>query len=361
MTNWENRSTPVTLSDRTALDHDMYGVEVEVEYNNIMGFNIPNALADFWSAVNDGSLRTYGKTGDYAHEFRYTKPLNILTSAIAVKKLCQVINSKASEIYNSGRTSTHVHVNICNINMLQIMNLITLSIIFDELLVSQHHPFRKGNLFALRFIDAEWPIRHLVANVNRPSFRHFSTGNTFRYASVNLTSIARFGTIEYRSLDGELDATRINNWVFCLHQLKKLATGYKNPREIVENFNQVGPVAFMREHIPDYYHVSQSKATEMLSRGAILAADLAYASDWVSKTEEYPIVRKLKTNQILFNELMDHHILSSMASPPVSGPLPPAPMPSLGPTQGASSINTNTSPIEYIIPLNWGQYDDPQN
>lgn len=286
MPNWEERIAPQKLADRTAFDHDMYGVEIEVEYNASLDTNIQKSVQQFWSVVNDGSLRTYGKSGDFAYEFRYTKPLNSFTSAVAVKQLCHVLNTETKEIYNSGRTSTHVHVNVCNINRLQIMNLITLSIIFDEFLVAQHHPFRSGNLFALRYVDAEWPIRFLVSSVSGPRFRNFTNGN-HRYASVNLASIGTFGTIEFRAMDGELNSQRINQWVFCLHQLKRRASEYKNPREIIERFHKMGASAFLADHIPSYYvlNTPSSRSMEMMSRGIIMAADLAYSSDWVSSID----------------------------------------------------------------------------
>lgn len=287
MTNWEERVSPSNIADRTAFDHDMYGVEVEVEYNCLPTKNVPKLVQQFWSCVPDGSLRNSGHPYDVAVEYRFTKPLNSFTSAIAVKQLCQAINSNADKVYDSGRTSTHVHVNVCNISKLQIMNLITLSVIFDELLVAQHHPFRRGNLFALRFIDAEWPIRYIVnAAKIGSSFRTFSSGN-YRYASINLTSINRFGTIEYRAMDGELSSQRINQWVFCLHQLKRKAVTYKNPREIIEAYHKMGAMAFMREHIPSYYILSTepTKAMEMLNRGVLIAQDLAYASTWESKDD----------------------------------------------------------------------------
>lgn len=298
MPNWEERIVPSKLADRTAFDHDMYGVEVEVEYNAPPESNIPKAVQQFWTVVNDGSLRNYGKIGDCAFEYRYTKPLNSFTSAVAVKQLCHVLNTQTKEIYNSGRTSTHVHVNVCNITKLQIMNLITLSIIFDEFLVAQHHPFRSGNLFALRYVDAEWPVRYLTQAVQGSRFRTFCSAN-YRYASVNLTSIASFGTIEFRAMDGELNSQRINQWVFCLHQLKRKASEYKNPREIIEKFNKLGPMAFLMDHIPSYYTLNTPfpKAVEMLQRSIILAADLAYASDWVSKVEEYEPFRKSRAVQ----------------------------------------------------------------
>lgn len=288
MTTWEDRIQPSNIADRTAYDHDMYGVEVEVEYNYTKAQDIVKQVSQFWSCVPDGSLRSHGKVGDTACEFRYTKPLNSFTSALAVKQLCQVLNGTANEIYDSGRTSTHVHVNVMNIDKLKIMNLITLSVIFDELLVAQHHPFRRGNLFALRFVDAEWPIRNIIHSLKSgTNFRHFANAN-YRYASINLTSIARFGTIEYRAMDGELNAQRINQWVFALHNLKKKAVSYKNPREIIETYHRMGPTNFLREHIPSYYalNIETFQAVEMLTRGMLIAQDLAYASDWVSTVYE---------------------------------------------------------------------------
>lgn len=295
MTDWQERVNPGTMADRTALDHDMYGVEVEVEFNASYG-HIARDVNQYWQMVADGSLRNHGNPGDAAYEFRYTKPLNSFTSALAVKNLCQVLNTKTNKIYYSGRTSTHVHVNVCNINKLQIMNFITLAAIFDEWLVSKHHPFRSGNLFALRFIDAEWSLKYItdMLRTNR-NFRKFSVGNS-KYASVNLTSIEKYGTIEFRSMDGELDPQRINQWVFCLHQLKRKAVTYKNPRDIVEQFHLMGPIRFLGSHIPPYYtlDINHTQAFDMLSRGIILASDVAYASDWATKIDEPNSLKSLK-------------------------------------------------------------------
>lgn len=276
---------------------DMFGIEVELEGREIV--NKSAEMMAYWGFHQDGSLRVQ-KLGDQAIEYVFKRPFNLSDTEKAVTLLFNYLNTNpGTQVYDSYRTSIHVHVNCLNETIRTIVNFITLSIIFDELFVSQNGETRIGNNFCLRSRDAEGQITSLINTISKYGSL-YNLGPNDRYSATNFSSLMKFGTVEFRSLECTTDINRLMHWIKTIQALKDSARKYENPREIISRFSRHGPLGFMISHLGKQYekYADVPGAFHMLHGGMRLAQDFAFCSEWKQRslTEEKkkPKVNKFK-------------------------------------------------------------------
>lgn len=260
-------------------EQDMFGIEVELEGNHIVTGK--ESVSKYWSPHQDGSLRVQ-KEAAQAIEYVFKRPLAMEDTEKALKSLFEFLtNTPGTEVFDSYRTSIHVHVNCLNESIRTIVNFITLAIIFDELLVSQNGETRQGNNFCLRSKDAEGQIADLITSVTKHG-NLFNLHPENRYSSTNFSSLLKFGTIEFRSLECTTDFQRVMHWINTLQSLKVAARQYENPREIISKFSKRGPFGFVISHLGEQYakYTAVPGMHQMLHNGMRLAQDFAFCSEW---------------------------------------------------------------------------------
>lgn len=279
----------IHIQDAARVSADMFGVEVELE-----GKNIANPTAEvlqYWTPHNDASLRKLSP-GDEAIEYVFSAPYNLDITDKALNTLCTFLTRPGCKVYESYRTSIHVHVNFGRETFKTIYNFMTLSLLLDELLVSQNGEHRIGNNFCLRSKDA---IGQLIAITNsiENGKEFFNFQEHERYSSINFASLMKFGTIEFRSLECTVHHGRIMQWIGTLQQMKVKARTFKDPTDIIRLYSVMGPTEFLN-HILGPYAFKYQKVPDfenMLHNGMRLAQDLAFSSNWtdrnvVDKTKE---------------------------------------------------------------------------
>lgn len=275
------RDVPVNYQNSSKYP-DAYGVEVELEGQKIIaGANDPQ-IATYWAAHPDNSLRNHkdGKPCD-AIEYVLRMPYSLDDTTKAIDRLFNYLNSPQVTVYESYRTSIHVHLNFCMETHRTIYNFITLAIILDELLVSQNGEHRIGNNFCLRACDALGQVKMLIDSVENGN-ELFGHGHSERYSSINFAALTKFGTIEFRSLECTTHKGRLMHWINTLAQIKKAAKGFDNPTYIISMFSQMGPKAFLQNILGQYaFKYSLVPGFEhMLHDGMRIAQDFAYCSTW---------------------------------------------------------------------------------
>lgn len=259
-------------------DPDVFGVEVELEGKGII--NIPPGTAMYWQAHNDGSLRKLAP-GDEAIEYVSSHPFDLKTTELAVELLFKHLNKPGVKVYESYRTSIHVHVNFARETFRTIYNFMTLSLILDELLVSQNGEHRQGNNFCLRAKDAMGQVIGLVQSIEAGQ-NFFGVVKEERYSSINFASLTKFGSIEFRSMECTTHEGRVMQWIRTLAQLKERAKLFKNPMEIIQQFSLMGPQQFLVNILGPYSlkYINVPGMETMLFNGMRIAQDVAYASLW---------------------------------------------------------------------------------
>lgn len=268
----------IPIQDNAIQYSDAYGIEVELEGKNIL--EPPIEVCQYWTSVKDGSLRCKNP-GDQAIEYLFRMPFGKAHTEKAVSLLMGYLNSPGVKVYESYRTSIHVHVNFAMEIYRTIYNFMCLSLLLDELLVSQNGEHRVGNNFCLRAKDAMGQLNELMNSVNN-GHGFFDMNQNHRYSSINFASLLKYGTVEFRSLECTTHEGRLMHWIGTLQQIKDKSKDFVNPTEIIQAFSALGPGAFLKNILGPYAakYAAVEGANDMLFNGMRIAQDFAYCSEW---------------------------------------------------------------------------------
>lgn len=217
-------------------------IGLEIEYE---GTKFQDVLTDVWKTVDDGSLRGLFPTnrGEY-----------VLNRPIPSDRVKDALNDLKAAIPNavpnfSFRTSVHVHVNVQDMDEEQVISFIYAALLLEEPLVNFCGNTRKGNRFCLRIQDADFSL-HTLSQMFRNGFESALrfTENHIRYAAINLASLKKYGSIEFRSMRGTLDADVLSTWALALVSIRNFACHQKSCLDVHDEFVRRGPRGFL-EHV----------------------------------------------------------------------------------------------------------------
>ncbi len=215
-----------------------FGVEIEVE-----GAGLVEVNNKYWNSVHDGSLR--GESFEYV----FKKPLIQKDSDIALGSLRECL--KGSILKFSFRTSVHVHVNVQELEYTQLLNMIYTYLLIEEPLMTFCGKERKGNRFCLRLQDAEGILDTLIPMFRVMDYIGDIREDEIRYSAINLAALQKFGSLEFRAMQGNLDIKRISTWTKALFNLREFSKSIDNPRGVLEIFNNNKPEAFLKLVLKD--------------------------------------------------------------------------------------------------------------
>ena len=253
------------------------GVEVECE-----GENLPPTAPAGWTVHQDGSLRRQ-RPNDVAYEYVFRQPETRNDTYTMLDRLDDAFTNADVHLYEeSPRTSVHVHVNQIGLTVKQICNQVTLYVCLEELLSEYCGKHRMGNLFCLRACDSDHIIETLTTALRDDRWARVADEH-MRYAGLNLASLFKFGTLEYRSMRCTRDFTAIKKWVDILCRLKDKALEFENPQAIIEAVSVRGPAQFVVDvlgHTHGAMVMASSDYHKRLFDGMRIAQDLAYAVSW---------------------------------------------------------------------------------
>lgn len=193
-------------------------VGCEIELENV---NIKTLAKTTWKQTEDGSLKEQGV------EF-VTIPIQAKYLEI---ELHQLFNSLKT-FKTSSRCSVHIHLNVRNISLEELINILILYMIFEKSL----YRF-SGNRWNNNFCT---PL-HFYPEMIFNTINILKTYNTFvhntwhKYCGLNIIPIygdttegsKKYGTIEFRHLEGTTNITWIINWINLIISLKITAKKFK--------------------------------------------------------------------------------------------------------------------------------------
>jgi hypothetical protein len=245
------------------------GIEIEVE-----GERLPK-LDKYWRNEHDGSLR-----GPENIEYVLERPMSLKDARIALKYLSVQYNKNDSNVHDTVRAGVHVHINVQDLNIIELYNFMTLYLILEEVLVKHCGQYREGNLFCLRTCDADYLLSCLQQAAEQKHFRALVTDN-LRYASMNVKALGTYGSLEFRAMRGTRDLDLIYNWAEMLLGLREEAKKYSSPDKIIEGFSEGEAEQFLRTALGGHAEDYMCKGFEhMLCDGMRRAQDVAYCVDW---------------------------------------------------------------------------------
>jgi hypothetical protein len=246
------------MKDRRVLDA-LYGVQsfpgasvgVEIE---LEGDSFPLVPPYGWKSENEGSLR------GNCIEYILSAPVEYGDLPKSLMDLQKAFDNQGTELYDTPRAGTHVHINVQQLTFSQAYKFIMLYLVLEDMLIEYCGPTRKGNLFCLRAQDAEGLIFLLMESV-RKNYDYIPFVDNHddeypedraRYASVNVQSLWKFGSVEFRALKGTWQPEVLHQWVGILLAVLEASLTFKEPSDIAESFSLVGPVAFVEKVLGDY-------------------------------------------------------------------------------------------------------------
>lgn len=220
------------------------GIEIEVEGERLALLN-----NRYWKWEHDGSLRN-------GIEYVTKGSVSLENVPDALKVL--INGTRNSEFSFSFRTSVHVHVNCLDLTYKQLLNFIYISTLMDSILVNYCGDKRKANRFCLRLRDAEGMVEGIAPLFRQKgdkavAFERIIPRNQVRYAAVNVESIAKYGTIEFRSMRGTTDPKILIPWIETLVHLREFAKGFDCPAQIFNAICEEGGQEFLHNALGKHY------------------------------------------------------------------------------------------------------------
>lgn len=219
------------------------GFEIEVE-----GENLPEQapISKYWRKDIDSSLR--GESAEYVLK----EPVDKETFYKAFKVLTDAIKMNKSTIRKTYRAGTHVHINTQDMSVVQLMNFIFLYLILEEVLINYCDKTRVGNHFCLRMSDASYLEQILIDFIRTGNVASLNNED-IRYASINLTSLHKYGSVEFRALESTFDFEKVMVWVSTLTRLKEFAKTVANPVDLLGSVSERGYKPFVQQVLGDLY------------------------------------------------------------------------------------------------------------
>lgn len=227
------------------LPSQLIGLEFEAENVSYAreGFPADNLLRRHYHMKGDGSLRDNGA------EFVFANPLMGQDMDDAL-----VIMSKESKNWSlSERCGLHVHLDVRDMEQIDIYKLFLLYATFEYLIYQFVGDNRDKNNFCVPWFRTyeQHGVMSKILNGKNYDEVGMYVENASRYMGMNLASLSKFGTLEFRHMQNTHDFTKITNWINIIMQLKKSAeeeplTG----EDLLQKIHRTQPEKFAEEKMP---------------------------------------------------------------------------------------------------------------
>lgn len=284
------------LLDRDPVRGD-FGIEIEVE-----GDNLPTDKINGWGIHHDNSLRNgleYVTNGAVSSKDAYDH----------LKTLANAFNGSSLEF--SHRTSVHVHVNVLTLTSDEILSMIYTSYLVEDVLMALSGKSRLSNRFCLRVQDAEAIIGivgHLFSTgIRKDSLQIYLSPESLKYSAVNIVPLRSYGTIEYRSMEGNMDIDRLHHWLSVLSSIREFSKG-KTPTAVHDLFVKEGSDKFIKAVFGDL--VDNVQGVSSLLRNYSVTYELPFkyaeAEKYAAENKEQPKPKQVKIGEMDFRFRMPH-------------------------------------------------------
>ena len=244
------------------------GIEIEVEGNDL-----PYEMEGVWKIEPDGSLR-----GGLEYVYRVPQPLSKVEESLDfLNYKFEENNAKPSFSF---RTSVHVHVNCLDLEYNHLLNYIYTYYLLERILVDFCGDSRKGNRFCLRLEDADGSLEYiqkLFASRGSPRTMRDIPRDMVRYAALNVESLSKFGTLEFRSMRGTIDKGVILPWAETLVHIREYSSGFDNAKSIYDRLEEIGERQFFEEAIGKHHLLFDNGQVEAsINMGRSLSIDIPF-------------------------------------------------------------------------------------
>lgn len=209
----------------TAFPDLIMGTELEIE-GCAEGVEWAEQVANIGFRVeNDGSLRGRNNTNGnqdlegYGLEF-ISKPMESDVLATAVHQFFQ--KTKFTEKNYSDRCSVHVHVNCQNLEWADVACISLLYSVVEDCLFHFIGNNRSNNIFCIPWSQC----RISYDLVDKLTKENSGVPHAWqKYTALNLQPLERYGTVEFRHMEGTHDPERITQWLNIIGSMFRYCRG----------------------------------------------------------------------------------------------------------------------------------------
>jgi len=273
------------------------GLEVETEASK--AYNFLPEIEKYWHVHQDGSLRTNG------WEYTFAAPLDRDSKKYSDAMEAFDKQSQVTKFIESPYSSVHVHLNMLDKEVIQMVNFLVLYFIFEEPLTEYCGPNRYSNLFCLNTGRAEYVYKvakdmvKAIDNLEGYSYIRNLNNGTLKYSGINLVPLRTFGSLEVRTHPGTWKVEEINRWVDILLCLYRAADTFKDPVEIVNRLLGCKSRLDFMENIFGKFlkYLPTDNLQKKIEDGIWYATSIAGAAEWKNfgnkKTDKQAVKRKL--------------------------------------------------------------------
>lgn len=217
---------------------DLLGIEVELENIHDVA-HCPKS----WMVHADGSLRNEGR------EFIFAEPLGGEAAEKAIIDFEQYMRHYNEGARNSARTSTHIHINVDDMDELELVKFACLYLMYEKHIFRAYSPERESNHFCVPLGQCDGVIeslRNLYLNRSWKSFLAMQRDEAGgRYGAFNMMAIPKFGSIEFRHFIGSTKAEQLMGWSNVILLLKRFAkVNRTDMKDLLSDVSRTGYINF---------------------------------------------------------------------------------------------------------------------
>lgn len=244
-----------------------------------------------WKLEEDGSLRWANKCGV---ELVLKKPVirddvnSVLNEVDRYFRKFKVVESPSAGI--------HIHINIQDMEVIHVINMICLSILFEESLLKFSGPTRINNLFCKKINTHIGLIFSVSECINFGSFDLLNrVMSNNRYCFMNILPLLQYGSVEYRSLRSTKDMEVIKTWIKLLLKIKDFSIKFKTPLDLADFISNTEHSEIVEKCFEEMEGViNQYDTLDSIERGELNCLNICHSSDWVSDLDIF------KNNRTIF-------------------------------------------------------------
>lgn len=222
---------------------ELLGIELELE--NVANMqNLP-----YWELKADNSLRN---GVEYVFDRPYAGP--------SVEEALATFYNAKLVFENSARTSTHIHVNVQDMELEAFRTMIVMVYMLEDAIFNVIEAERKwagycmplsemSNVRLRNVLAAPWPDQS-----NKVLAAIAPAKNQERYYGLNISAARKYGSLEFRYFPGGPSRTELEEWLDLVVAFKKAANKIGTPVGLIDALNRPEDVVkFLEENFPDYW------------------------------------------------------------------------------------------------------------
>lgn len=224
------------------------GMEVEIEADSRTPSDgdldgIVTSSGQRWRVTGDGSLR-----GDFAREYIFSGPVTRGEVPVLINGLFDKFSQLETQLNNSNRCSTHVHLNFQGTKLNEITSFIILWTVFEEILINWCGENRKTNHFALSAKQTQATLNAWESFLRYGNFPGQTRGdNGLKYSSLNVLPLRTIGSLEVRCGAAADEPLKPTQWATLLDVMREYCLNtYEDVRVISYDISERGASQILR-------------------------------------------------------------------------------------------------------------------